>query len=263
LHDDRATRAKGLVPFAIAAVVCLVLGALGGVLAAGLDSPAKPVPVRFTPPREVPADFRLRDQDGRWRSPRDAHGKVLVVTFLYMSCKDLCPLQATEIMSAVGQVGRNVEVYVISVDPVGDTPARARAFLARFGLTGGPLNWLLGTRKELAPVWRQFGIVPIHATRREALAAIAEKERIMGQPPVPYTPAAGEEPPDAARDPYPSGNDLEYRGRLRHRDGADFEHSAYVMLLDKQGRQRVGLPFEQASADTLARDMRALLQEPT
>jgi protein SCO1/2 len=44
--------------------------------------------------------------------------------------------------------------------------------------------------------------------------------------------------------------------------GLDFEHSAYVMLIDKHGNQRVGLPFEQLTAANLAHDIRVLRGEP-
>ena len=47
----------------------------------------------------------------------------------------------------------------------------------------------------------------------------------------------------ASEQPYPNPDDLSYRGRARHGAGLDFEHSAYVMLIDKHGRQRVGIPF--------------------
>ena len=54
--------------------------------------------------------------------------------------------------------------------------------------------------------------------------------------------------------------DLEYRGRSRHGSLA-FEHSAYVMLIDRQGRQRVGIPHEQLDPASLARDLRRLVAE--
>jgi protein SCO1 len=261
-------RAKDLLPFGIAALICLVLGALGGVWAAGRTSDAdeKPKPVRFVPPPEVPADFRLRDQDGRWTTPRDARGKVLVLTFLYSSCRDLCPAQAAEIVDAVGKVGGGVEVYGVSVDPVGDTPERVHDFLERFGLIGGPVRFLIGTRRELAPVWRQFGIVPIGASAQEAETAAKVHDRLLAQssgggPPPKWVEPKGRRAPKAAREPYPSEREAEYRGRPRHLNGLDFEHSAYVMLLDKHGRQRVGLPFEQLTSSLLARDMRTLLAE--
>ena len=40
--------------------------------------------------------------------------------------------------------------------------------------------------------------------------------------------------------------------------GQDFEHSAYVLLIDPQGEQRVGFPFEQLDPALLARDIRLL-----
>src|SRR5215212_2541231 len=131
--------------FLLAAVVCVVLGGLGGLLAARLPHDEPSPPARFYPPREEPPTFRLRDQDGRWTTPRDARGKVLVLTFLYSTCRDLCPRQAAEIRDAVVRLGGGAEVYGISVDPVGDTPERARAFLERYHLAGGPVRFLLGS----------------------------------------------------------------------------------------------------------------------
>ena len=40
-------------------------------------------------------------------------------------------------------------------------------------------------------------------------------------------------------EPYPDADDLRYRGRPRHAAGDAFEHSAYVLLIDKHGEQRV------------------------
>ena len=68
-------------------------------------------------------------------------------------------------------------------------------------------------------------------------------------------------PPEAS-DAYPDPADLAYRGRARHIAGWDFEHSAYVMLIDKRGQQRLGIPFESLDSRSLARDLRALLAEP-
>jgi hypothetical protein len=59
----------------------------------------------------------------------------------------------------------------------------------------------------------------------------------------------------------PNTNDLQYRGPTRHVAGADWEHSAYVLLIDKHGVQRVGIPFEQVTAASLARDVRTLAAE--
>jgi hypothetical protein len=42
---------------------------------------------------------------------------------------------------------------------------------------------------------------------------------------------------------------------------SDLEHSAYVLLIDRHGEQRVGIPFEQLSPAALAREIRTLLAE--
>ena len=113
--------------FTIAAAFCLVLGGLGGLLAAAVGPAPAPARFRFVPPREAAFDFRLRDQDGNPTSIRSARGQVLVLTFLYSTCHDLCPAQASLIGAALERVGPGVRAYAVSVDPDGDTPERARA----------------------------------------------------------------------------------------------------------------------------------------
>ena len=129
-------------------------------------------------------------------------------------------------------------------------------------------KFLLGSRKQLQPVWRAYGIAPINATPEEAIAAAEaadkfRREAAKGPPRKrrPYEPPVRDAPP-AASDDYPDPADFSYRGRARHEQGLDFEHSAYVMLIDKHGRQRVGIPFEQLDVAGLAADIEALVREP-
>jgi protein SCO1/2 len=256
--------------FLVAAAFCLVLGGLGGLLAAAVQPAAAPARYRFVPPREPAFDFHLKDEQGHVQSIRAARGNVLVLTFLYSTCHDLCPAQASLIANAVGRAGgRGILVYGVSVDPVGDTPARALDFLRRRGLPTSVVKFLLGTRAQLAPVWRAYGISPINATPEEAEAAAEATDRFLRESArsgkagnlAPYAPPQ-RDAPAAADQPYPDPSDLSYRGRARHQAGLDFEHSAYVMLIDKHGRQRVGIPFEQLDVDGLAADLQALLREP-
>jgi hypothetical protein len=112
----------------------------------------------------------------------------------------------------------------------------------------------------------------MNATRSEPLAAaaaadafFAAKPQVAKQPKQPYSYEPPPQPaklPPAADDPYPDPSDLAYRGRARHIAGWDFEHSAYVMLIDKHGTQRLGIPFESLTPRSLAHDMRTLLAEP-
>lgn len=45
-------------------------------------------------------------------------------------------------------------------------------------------------------------------------------------------------------------------------EGQGYEHSAYVLLIDRRGRQRVGFPTDQLTPEGLAHDVRRLLAEP-
>ena len=245
--------------FLLAAVLCLVIGASGGLLAAQSRSPSPVVPVRFTPPREAAFDFHLRDQHGRPTSLRDARGKVVILTFLYTACQDLCPAQAAEIVDAVTRVGgKGVMVYGVSVDPVGDTPHHVNEWLEAHHLTHAPVEYLTGTRRQLERVWHAYGIVPIGATPEEAAAYAAKAEYLKsGGRTKPYHPPS-RPPPAAAEQEYPDTNDLQYRGRPRHAAGTQYEHSAYVLLIDPAGEQRVGFPFEQLDPARLAQDIRLL-----
>jgi protein SCO1 len=241
----------------VPALVCLVLGALGGVGVALVTEPAEqPELVRFTVPRQSPPDFRLRDETGAWRSPASARGDVLVVTFIYTSCRDLCPRQAAEIKQAVLGAGGGVQVYAITVDPEHDTPERAQAWLKRMGVAGGPVHILLGDRRELEPVWHRFGIVPLSPDPRE------ERHDGVGAGEYAREPALADRPaPSAALDLYPAVGDRSFRGRPRHGRGLDFEHSAYALVIDERGRQRVGFPYEQISSELLLEDLRTLKAE--
>jgi protein SCO1 len=111
-------------------------------------------------PAIPPRDFRLRDQDGRPVSLRQFHGRVVVLTFMYTTCKDTCPLTATQIRGALDDLGHDVPALAVSVDPVNDTPERARRFLFQRGLAHDRMRFLLGTRAQLRPIWKAYAVRP-------------------------------------------------------------------------------------------------------
>ena len=166
--------------FLIALAMCVILGGLGGLTMSELQSESEARP-RFVPPREAAHDFRLHDQDGKVTTLADARGNVLVMTFIYTTCWDLCPAESATMMQAVNEVGDGIEAYAISVDPVGDTPKRVDDWLRVRNWQNGPLKYLTGTRKELTPVWRSYGIVPVNATDEDAYEAAEATDRFRAQ----------------------------------------------------------------------------------
>ena len=162
--------------------------------------PASAFAGSIRPPDARAPEFRLRDQNGKPVSMGDYRGRTVVMTFIYSTCEDTCPAQIQSIRGALDRLGRDVPVLAVSVDPRNDTPARARRFLLEQHVTGR-VRFVLGSRDELAPVWRGYGIAP-------------------------------------------------QRGEL--------DHSAYVVLVDREGLQRIGFPHSRLTPEDLEHDLRRL-----
>jgi protein SCO1/2 len=140
----------------------LALTAVAGVLlfAAGDSAVRSAAFAGSLRPPNIPAEeFGLRDEDGRTVRLRDMRGKPVVVTFLYTTCRDTCPLTAQQIRQALDDLGHDVPVVAVSVDPANDTPQRAKAFSLEQGLTGR-MRWVLGTSAQLQRLWRAYGVAP-------------------------------------------------------------------------------------------------------
>lgn len=141
----------------IALVATLSEGASGRTRlpATRFDGATLPAGVRAAP-------FSLRDQNGQRTTLAQYRGQVVILSFMYSHCHDTCPLMATEIRGALAELGRRarrVPVLAISVDPAHDTPASARKFISREGLSGR-MRFLLGSQRQLAPVWKGYAIQP-------------------------------------------------------------------------------------------------------
>ena len=148
-------------------VAAFALGAV--LLAAGArdDSDEASAGTRFegaVMPAGVRApNFALRDQDGDRLSMRDLRGRPVIVTFLYTTCEDSCPIQAQTVRGALDELGEDVPALAIAVDPPRDTPERARAFLAEQRALGR-IDFVLGSRAELRPLWAGYFVRPQSVT---------------------------------------------------------------------------------------------------
>ena len=109
-------------------------------------------------------DFTLTNQDGDTISMRGFRGQPVIVTFLYTTCEDTCPVQAQTIRGALDELGEDVPAIAIAVDPPRDTPDRARAFLSEQRALGR-LDFVLGSRAELKRVWDGYYVRPQSVTQ--------------------------------------------------------------------------------------------------
>ncbi len=154
-----------------------------------------------TLPAAVPTpNFILIDESGAKVTLDALKGSPSILTFLYTSCKDICPVTAQQIRGAMDKTGHDVPVLAITVDPKNDTPAAVKRWLTDQHLSGR-IHWGLGSEARLQPVWRDYGVAP--QTSRS-------------------------------------------------------DHSAYVFILDRNGKRCVSWPVSQLTPESLAHDLKLI-----
>ncbi len=154
----------------IALTLCAV-AAVVGVLAGAARRPAREA-LELTngwagaqrPHGQPVPDFTLTDQDGKTvDARRRCAASPVVFAFIYSTCRDTCPAQVQTIRNALDELPAaertRVRVVGVSVDPANDTRKRAQSFLLKQQMTGR-MQFLLGSREQLEPVWNAFGIQP-------------------------------------------------------------------------------------------------------
>lgn len=112
---------------------------------------------------ELPVpDFTLMDQDKRPFHVHSLRGKAVLVTFIYTSCPDVCPLLTAKfagIQRKLRSEGLN-DYFLLSIttDPEADTPKVLRSYGQRFGADFHSWAFLTGDKKEMSELWRFFGV---------------------------------------------------------------------------------------------------------
>ncbi len=129
-----------------------------------LPAPKEKVPRRLDEgeQRRYFTDTRLLDQDGREvRFYTDAlRGKIVLISFIYTSCTDICPIlmsNLSDVQNSLGdRFGKDVFFVSISVDPGDDTPEELKKYAGRFEAKPG-WTFLTGPKKDVDAVIRRFG----------------------------------------------------------------------------------------------------------
>ncbi len=101
-------------------------------------------------------------QDGRQLKFYDdvIKGRIVVVSFIYTSCKDICPLVTGRLAMARErldpEVAKTIQFISVSIDPENDTPEKLMQHAAAFG--AGP-DWLFltGKRRDIDQIRYKLG----------------------------------------------------------------------------------------------------------
>jgi protein SCO1/2 len=172
--------------------------------------PVRPAPA-LEAPRASGGVFRLSEQ----------RGKVVLLSFGYTACPDVCPTTLSQLQrlhSRLGEAARDVEVVFVSVDPERDSAQQLETYVHAFNprFTGLRLD-----AEALAPMlsaWR------VTATRRYPDAARYREHTFTGD--LPYT----------------------------------VDHTGAFFLVDKAGALRARMPYT-VSVDRLQQEVERLLKE--
>jgi protein SCO1/2 len=143
-------------------VPVFLIGAIGVFRYTGVQSDHD----AFTLPRPA-ADFTLTTPDGTAFRLSHQRDQVVVLSFGYTFCPDVCPttlVELAQVKALLGEAGKRIQVVFITLDPERDTPERLGLYMRAFdpsfiGLTGSP--------EQLARV-------------RDAYRVIAKKQVVPG-----------------------------------------------------------------------------------
>lgn len=112
---------------------------------------------------EPAAPFTLVNQDGRRFDLKEFKGKAVVMTFMYTSCTDVCPLLVQTLSSVEKHLSdgekQQVRFIGVTVDPMRDTPQKLKVFLKERGLNEARWQLLTGSAAKMTRVATDYGIV--------------------------------------------------------------------------------------------------------
>ncbi len=224
---------KGLV---VALVAVLVVGACGGTVSF--------VGTELDPPQSAP-EIALQSHRGDTFRLADLQGKVVVLTFLYTSCTDVCPLIGVKLKKAAEALGSDAErvaFVVVSTDPERDNLDRVSQYSHRMGMYNR-WDYLIGSREELESVWQAYYVA---APVIEGIGEESVSDQLLEE----YGLFRGLD----------DGAIRDAKGVLKEFGGGyDVQHSTPVWLIDAEGRIRVKLGMDVAPSE-LVYDIRLLLR---
>ena len=143
---------------ALTMVLCLILPGCTGPLEEELDIfYGQDLPL--DDPEYDLEDFSLMNFDGNMTNLSDFEGQVLIVSFVYSRCPDVCPIVSANLRWVAEQLpndyGTNFSIIAITVDPWWDTSSVLADYAMRQAI-----DWphLTGDVETMQPIWESFHV---------------------------------------------------------------------------------------------------------
>ena len=236
--------AVGLAIFSFAPVVAFAMGGGEAQSSAALVN-------NMLQQAEPAADFTLIDQNGQSFHMADQKGKVVLLSFIYTHCTDICPYVAAKVKEVYQQLGtdaKNVSLVAVTTDPKRDVPSVTLPYSKALGMADA-WHFVGGDAKAVQAVWSSYGIGVTVNPDTDAVAAPKE-ENSGGQMAMDQVPTQGL-----------SQADITLAAQIADQFGGGYDvgHSAPFWIVDKKGTVRVLMDADATPAD-IATNIRALLK---
>ena len=208
------------------------------------------------------ADFTLTDQHGTPFHMAGTRGKVVLMSFIYTHCTDICPFEAVKVKVAHDLLGADADKVVfvtVTTDPKRDTPEVMAAYSKALGLSDA-WHFVGGASKDVQSVWANYGIGVTVDPDTEAVAPPKEEQSAA-------TPSQKDSQSSGGTSDESSGvtnglskSDLSLVGQIVQAFGGGYDvgHSAPFWLVDKRGYVRDVMDGDATPAE-LVKNVRVLL----
>jgi len=130
----------------------------------GAPSGAEETAEEITEPEFSPypaANFTLTDQDGQPFSLADAHGKIVLLDFIFTRCPGPCPLLSLKFSQLqkelADRLGKDVMLLSVSIDPRHDTPEVLKEYAKRYEANLNGWKFLTGSTRDIILTATAFG----------------------------------------------------------------------------------------------------------
>jgi cytochrome oxidase Cu insertion factor (SCO1/SenC/PrrC family) len=131
------------------------------------------------PGQRLAPDFTLPDQGGRPTSLVALRGRDVLLTFISSRCLRSCTREERSLATSLRLLPRPTRPAIVAVSLDPRTPARdsIEGAARRLGFGAAPSwHWVFGSKQQLAPVWRSYGIGERgSAAPRRALAYLIDR----------------------------------------------------------------------------------------
>lgn len=229
---------KGIRFLIVSVLLCCVLipaSAMGG----GEARPVTGLVNNMVQHGQPAADFTLTDQNGLPFHMAAQRGKVVLMSFIYTHCTDICPFEAAKVKEVYQRLGvdaQNVVFVAVTTDPKRDVSAITLPYSKALGLND-VWHFVGGSAKAVQAVWASYGIGVTVDTDTDAVAPPKEEKGAINV----------EKPPTQGL----TSDDLALVGQIVQQFGGGYDvgHSAPFWIVDKKGWIRVGMDADATPAD--------------